>query len=63
MLFDVFNKLRLNVRLSWNGDWFAHEGFIEIHFIHLQFELFGNLEDKITFSLKKKLERFKNYSQ
>lgn len=46
MLFNVLNKLRLNVGLSWNGDGLLHERLIEINFVHLQLQLFGNLKQK-----------------
>lgn len=43
MLFNVFNKLWFNVGLSWDGNRFIHERFVEINFIYFQFQLFGNL--------------------
>lgn len=44
MLFNVFNELRLDVRLSWNGDGLLHEWLIEVNFIDLQLHLLGNLK-------------------
>lgn len=48
VLFNVLNQLRLDVWLSWNSDGLLHEWLIEVNFIYLQFQLFGDLE-KDTF--------------
>lgn len=44
VLFNVFNKLRLDVRFPWNGDGLLHEWLIEINFIDLQLQLLSNLK-------------------
>ena len=44
MLFNEVNKLGLDVWLSWNGDGLLHEWLIEIHLVHLQLQLLGDLK-------------------
>lgn len=44
VLFNVFNKLRLDVGFPWNGDGFLHEWLIEVNFIDLQLQLLSDLK-------------------
>lgn len=44
VLFNVIDELGLDVGLSWNGDGLLHEGFVEVHFVHLHLQLRGDLE-------------------
>ena len=46
VLLDVIHQLRLDVGFPWDGDGVLHERLVEIHLVHLQLQLLGDLKSR-----------------